>query len=259
MATTFLVENDFGIYTDVISFDVTKTETHENAAFITEFPVESGSNISDHIRPLPKAFSCEVFVSNTPVKPYVIKLVGVLPAPVPRGTYGMTPLQLPQPFSPQLLFKGPWIATPGAGTRTLMATAEGRLVPPVQVATTLKFDLPFDAVVETHAKLMSVLESHQKVRVVTSRTEYDNMYLVRVGMPVTLGDGTGASFHIEARQVKKVTPGSVEAPKVPAEPNGQPKKSRGGQGAKTVDEANHAGEVTARKAADGLLATWIFH
>ena len=116
-----------------------------------------------------------------------------------------------------------------------MNAIEGRMIPPVVMATTLTFD-PFDAVGETYAKLEEIRIGGAKLRVVTSLTEYTNMYLVHVGAPRTVEDGSGGTFQIDLQQVRKVSPLSVEAPAIPAEPNGGPKKNRGGQGAKLVDD-----------------------
>lgn len=49
-----------------IAFDATITEVHESTATVTEHPVETGSNIADHVRVDPQSLSCEVFVSMTP-------------------------------------------------------------------------------------------------------------------------------------------------------------------------------------------------
>lgn len=231
MATTIIVENEIGIFIDVVSFDVTPTEQHDSVAVVTEFPVEEGVDVADHVRLLPKVLSCEVFVSNEPIHPFTF--LGPLLAI--RGAEQVVPLDIPTPFNPPSLFRGVAIASPGAGIRTAMAAFEGRLTKPALFAQVLKFDPPFDAVAITYGKLMSIQESRAKLRVVTSLTEYDNMVLAAVSTPRTVADGTGATFQLGFRQLRKVSPANVAAPKVPLEPRGGPKKNRGGQGAKTVD------------------------
>lgn len=244
MATTLIVVDELTgkIPLEVVSFDVTKSENHSNLAVITEFPVESGANISDHIRTAPKVFSCEVFISNTPIKPAPFNPLDARARN--GGTFGVVPLALPQQFNPLVLFRGAAIATVGAGTRTLIATTEGRLTPPIQNAQVLTFPVAFDAVANIQIKLASLIEDHARLLVVTSRCEYDNMYLTSVGMPVSLADGSGASFTLECRQVKKVTPGTVDAPKIPLEPQGAPKKSKGNQGAEIVQAEETAQQDT---------------
>jgi hypothetical protein len=51
-----------------VVFDTTISETHEQAAEVTKHPVEKGADVTDHVRTMPGPFSCEVFVSNTPIE-----------------------------------------------------------------------------------------------------------------------------------------------------------------------------------------------
>ena len=50
-----------------IAIDCTVTETHTSTATVTEHPVESGSNITDHIRPEPVQLSVNGIITNTPI------------------------------------------------------------------------------------------------------------------------------------------------------------------------------------------------
>lgn len=59
-ATKYIMIDDFLI-------DCSLSESHSFDSDVTEFPVESGSNISDNIRPLPIVVDIEGFVSNTPI------------------------------------------------------------------------------------------------------------------------------------------------------------------------------------------------
>jgi Dit-like tail protein len=252
MATTIIVENELGIFLDVIAFDATPTEQHDSIAVVTEFPVEEGADVADHIRVLPKALSCEVFVSNEPLHPFTF--LGPLLAL--RGAEQTVPLDLPQPFNPPALFRGLTLASPGAGIRTALAAIEGRLTKPAAFATVLKFDPPFDAVAVTYAKLMAIQESKAKLRVVTTLTEYSDMALLAVSTPRTVANGTGATFQLGFRQLRKVSPATVAAPKVPLEPRGAPKRNRGGQGATAVDDeaAKKARKSLLLKGAEALVS-----
>lgn len=61
MAETQLVAiNDFLI-------DCSLNETHTFESQVTEYPVESGSNITDNIRPMPITIEMECLVSNSPI------------------------------------------------------------------------------------------------------------------------------------------------------------------------------------------------
>ena len=50
-----------------LALDCTVTETHTATSTVTEHPVESGSNITDHIRPDPVQLSITGIVSDTPI------------------------------------------------------------------------------------------------------------------------------------------------------------------------------------------------
>ena len=50
-----------------LALDCTVTETHTATSTVTEHPVESGANITDHIRPDPVQLSITGIVSDTPI------------------------------------------------------------------------------------------------------------------------------------------------------------------------------------------------
>jgi hypothetical protein len=49
--------------------DVVTTESHEMASSVTDFPVESGSDFSDNVRPSGRTLSVDGVVSSTPNQP----------------------------------------------------------------------------------------------------------------------------------------------------------------------------------------------
>src|SRR4051812_40586326 len=49
-----------------IDFDAVETEAPEHEATLTEYPVELGSNLVDHIRIMPVRFRMTVVLSNSP-------------------------------------------------------------------------------------------------------------------------------------------------------------------------------------------------
>lgn len=53
---------------DVLELDATVSDTHEYTNELTNFPVEEGSDITDHIRRHPERVTIEGFVTNAPVK-----------------------------------------------------------------------------------------------------------------------------------------------------------------------------------------------
>jgi len=51
----------------VLEFDATIHESHEYVNTVTEFPVEKGFNISDHVIRQPEKLTMEGFITNTPI------------------------------------------------------------------------------------------------------------------------------------------------------------------------------------------------
>lgn len=75
--------------TGALEIDATKTRGFELAAEVTEFPVESGPAVIDHIRPVNGTLAIEGVISNTPI---------ALPATQMNGvTQGATTVQVKGP------------------------------------------------------------------------------------------------------------------------------------------------------------------
>lgn len=69
MATQLVSIDDYLI-------DCSLSETHTYESDVTEYPVESGSNITDNIRPKPIVVEMECLVSNTPININIIRARG---------------------------------------------------------------------------------------------------------------------------------------------------------------------------------------
>lgn len=63
---------------NVIDFDADMGEDHAVSVTITEHPVESGSNVIDHVRPNADTLSLSIFISNTPSNRNGAKVDGTL-------------------------------------------------------------------------------------------------------------------------------------------------------------------------------------
>ena len=56
--------------------DVTIEETHQRDATATEFPIEGGATITDHVRLAPERLSMTGFITDTPLKGLTLSLGG---------------------------------------------------------------------------------------------------------------------------------------------------------------------------------------
>ena len=64
-----------------IEIDAVKTRGFESSAEVTEFPVERGAAITDHVRPLNGTLSLEGVISNTPMIIPTTQMQGITAAP----------------------------------------------------------------------------------------------------------------------------------------------------------------------------------
>lgn len=224
--TAFIVPNDDS--GRVIAFDVIENELHESVVEITDHPVETGVNITDHIRPLPKRLSLTAYTSNTPV---------VVNPITERGEVRALRLDIPQ-WTPPIGF------TPGALFRSAIAAIDGAIFgSPEFTATLLVFPDFFDAIVETHEVLLELQTNGVLLQIVTGLRTYDDMVIERVAAPRGAGDA-GIAFGIDIRQIRVVESGQVTAPPVPADdvPGGKPLENKGAQGAKPPGAGEDAGK-----------------
>jgi hypothetical protein len=60
-------QTNLGPNIDILELDAAIHETHEYTNTITDFPVEKGFSISDHVFKVPEKLTMEGFVTNTPV------------------------------------------------------------------------------------------------------------------------------------------------------------------------------------------------
>lgn len=197
----------------VVFFDLVMSEGHEATADVTEHPVETGSNIADHVRPNPEILNLELYVTNTPVT----ELDG-------RGLVQYQSFDVP-------VWEPPLETTPGSVYRKLRG-----LIPlgqPRQVTIrALTFPDVFNRILEVHKVLKELWAKGVDVTVLTALgTNVQNMVMTSVSAPRT--EKGGATFNLSLKQVKTVSSATVAAP-APAEKRGAPNKAKGGQSTKPV-------------------------
>lgn len=215
---------------NIVVFDATMSETHDSTAEITSHPIDDGSTISDHVIIHPFAFSCDVYVTNTPIEDLGRGVVETVELVIPK----------PNPFP-----SNPFNAAEILANKALDALFGG----PLKVQTLL-FGEPFDRIKEVHDTLKLLIGRGASMSVVTSTATYDKVVLTSVSLPRT--EYGGASFSLTFGQITTVQSATVTAPK-PAEPRGASAKNKGGQGTKPLS-GKDAGKSTslALKALEAL-------
>jgi hypothetical protein len=170
-----------------LTLDATVKETHELSAQVTDHPVESGSNLTDHIRTLPARISLQGIISNTPI------VVPVDGADSARGI--------------QVLVEGaqPTILVPFGGRVPLGL--------PRQQASVLGFDRQFDRVLVARQQLELINQRGILVSIVTTFKTYYSMAFESISFDRDKDTGNAVSVQLSA---KEVLIGQVTSASVPA-------------------------------------------
>ncbi len=259
MSTVFVWENDDGT-TDACELDIYDTETHGMPCEVSKFPVETGPDVTDNIRTLPKTLVLEGYVSDSPGP------LGNL-----GGKYGgsFQPVTLDVPASPNYQLKTEDLHSPGsplqANVSSLVSAGfnalKGAILGDSDTATVMRRgpDKPNERVQaqvwtwdhwESHmAEAFRLLEKARDTkRLVTAITDlktYDNMAVTDVQVPRKTEDGAGAPFAVHLEQVAIVSSKDTEAPK-PSENIAKKTKSLGSKSGKEGAEGSEKRKTLAK-------------
>jgi hypothetical protein len=200
-----------------LHFDVVTNETQEQTVTATEHPVEDSANIADHIRRELDRVTLEVFVSNTPIFDVNNRGAKMSTVPVPLEKY-----------------KAPLAPTPGAVFNAVGSAISGLFAGKEEYnAYVMQFPEEFNAVADTLAVFEQLRADASLVEVITSSRDYGNMLLESVTLNKTAQTGSGATFMLSFREMRKVQVSIVNAP-TPTEIRGELPKPKGLKAPSTV-------------------------
>lgn len=193
-----------------VYFDVTTEEQLGGDSDITDYPVEEGPNITDHIQPNLSRITIKCFLTNEPI---VDNGRGMTSATVTLPTFQQT-----NPLAPNL----------GSLTRTVENAVSSLFSTPGPTeynVSVLSFPF-FDAVRDMLGVVEDMRLGREMLTVVTSKKAYDNMALSRWDLSRDAQTGTGAELSLEFKQIVTVSV-SVDIAPLPTEPRGRPPKTKG--------------------------------
>ncbi len=224
-------------------FDVCTEEGQELTSTTTEHPVEDGANVSDHVKRELDKVTLEVFVSNAPIYDWNDR----------GGKVSKVEIKLQH-------YKAPFAPTPGAVFSAIggaLKDAVGALLGRKEEygAQVLQWDNSFDAVGETLAVLEGLKNDVQLVDVVLPSKDYANMFLEHIAVSGNATTGTGRSFALSFKEIRKVAVRTVNAPK-PTELRAQTKKPKGAQATKDAKAQGPAKSI-AKSIVDNGLPPWV--
>lgn len=167
-----------------IEFDATIREEHAGTTTVTEYHVERGADVSDHARPENERLTCDVVVTDTPIKVPRTNTDGA------QGGFSSMPLQTPA-FTriPHIL--------PGIG---LVES----FIPPHDSTTmieVLNFDDTMNRVQNVYNELEVLRTATTLVNISTPLREYTDMVLRSVTAPRGPSDGSSITFTFLATKI----------------------------------------------------------
>jgi hypothetical protein len=168
-----------------IEVDATIREEHAGTTTITEYHVERGADVADHARPENDRITCDVVVTNTPIKVPTTNTDGV------RGGFSSKDLNTPA-FTrvPKVL--------PGVGLVESFIPPHNQTTA-VQV---LSFDGEMNRKQSVHNELELLRTSTTLVNISTSLREYTDMVLRSVTAPWGPSDGSSITFTFVATSIR---------------------------------------------------------
>jgi hypothetical protein len=165
---------DLGDQHVIVTLDASVNEMHAGSAQVTEHPVETGTNISDNIRPLPRRLTVEGFVSNTPIYKEILS-----PTRVSDGDVNAT-------IESQTFQQG--------GNRTVTT----------QKMKSLQFSEAFDRVKDVYTTLVDAYQQGALITVATTLQRYDNFAITSLNVPRNVTNSNAIQFTIDFQEVLTV-------------------------------------------------------
>ena len=158
----------------VIQLDCSLKENHSRPSPATEFPVENGQTISDHVI----------------VKPFSLEITGII-SDTPIGDLKTLLTEIPTTLASALL---PPVGIIGASAGYALFSALSKSKSPSVAA---------------YGQLLSLQQNAQPFDVLTSLYRYSNMWITDLSAPRDADTGQALLFTVKLQQLILVTPQSV--------------------------------------------------
>ena len=214
MATPRLVLLSYSLQdgtTGNIAMDCSINEQHDTSAQITSHQVESGPNITDYIRPLPRKFRLEAMVSNYPIAlPTINNNLNNGPALPTAQAQALSP----SPLSVQ-------------AANTAIASLN---------ALVIQFSNQFDRVRDVFATMVNAALNGAIWNITTTLTTYSSFALANMSVPRSAENGNVLRMSLDFVEVRIVNTQTITLAAV----------KRGHKATTPVDPASSAGQQTVK-------------
>lgn len=243
-----LIEFEGGVLVADLVQEATITDTSE----LTQYAVEDGSLIADHIIRQPRTLALTLVQTETPISEtsgfaramqaltYQTRTAGqqTVTVPVRQSEFRPAPLMALSAGIQSLLFGG----GPAKEVRVTGLKADTALTSKDLKVHVLSAGAPVARVNEFHANLLSLLDTATPVFVHVKGATYIDLVFTSVTRTDASGQAGKASFRVELRQISTVETKTVDLPPVP--------KAKGAKqaGAKAAAETNAGQKAKLRSA-----------
>lgn len=205
---------------DSIVFDVTLREVLVASADVTEHAVETGANVSDHVRPSIRKATFEVVVSDSPSTVPTSQMFGVTGRVQSADLNGG---------------KTPELSKPSSGGRA----AEYQQRDARATAQVLQFDGEFSRRQRVYETLERLRSSATVVIATADLVQLEDCVISELTAPRETKDGDAIVFSLTLTQIRFAETALVEVP-VPEEPRGLPPADTGATGTEELDSESTA-------------------
>lgn len=202
-----------------ITLDVASKIQHTSTNQVTDHPVETGANVSDHVRPEPNVLTIDGVISNTPI--YLPSdHIGNSTLITETVTASWNGYDNRRKIRGREATIGDYFPAPRPIGRIGLGTAEtaqiGRDVPGGSLAATVTtFSDAFDRVGECYGELLLIRDTGTLCMVVTHRRTYENMAVTQLDVADDGNTGNALRFTVAFKQVRF---GQTKTEPIPAVP-----------------------------------------
>ncbi len=210
----------------VLVADMVQEGTITDASDLTQYPIEDGSFISDHMVRQPQTLSLTLVQTETPIAEttgfaravqalsYAARTDGTQPgqAPIRQSEFRPAPLLALSGAIQSLLFGGgPAKEVQWTGLRSDLPVTQKSLQVHVLAA-----NAPVARVNAFHGALLNLMVTATPVIVTLKGASYTDLVLISVARTDSKGQVGSASFAVQLKQIATVTTKTVKLPPVPA-------------------------------------------
>lgn len=200
--------------TYTLTLDASIREVHTSSSTVTDHPVETGSNIADHIRPDPDALTMEAVISNSPHF-------------LPVDHAGAIALVEKQVQGAQITAGRAVNSVPLAGGAVGLVSSFAPIPTGVlgkiglskyDTAVVQGFSAEFDRVTECYKELLRIRAEGQLVRILTTLRAYDNMAMTGLEVTREAASGNALQLSLAFKNVRFGETKNEPVPKIPVKP-----------------------------------------